>query len=506
MEKIKKLNEIFKEIYELQASSSRLEWVLYTTGYDFGVEKEYEKITNALKNKDSYAHILKCMEADISTEDKRRAEIVKNLFKPYHLSDELNKLDIEIQKKVNELSKILNTFRYTLEGREISSVEINQILSNDSNRERRKQAYFARNQINKPMVDGGFIDLINLRKEYARLQGSENFVAYMLEANELDKDTFDNWLPQLHDILPKMNQVRERYAKEFLEDDRIMPWDELYIDSRLAPSLNSSVDMSSYYSNIKELFDMFGIDISRFNITYDIFPRTNKSQWAYNFPIETAKDSRILANVKSKYFEYGTLLHETGHAIHSFLLDPAETILNQGVSGIISEGIANLFQSFLYEPIFYNKFFKDSDTAGREFKLLKEYRNLTSLRALNRIFFDHSLYKNNIQSLEDIYALYWKNQREVLQEEPFGTEPPWGFVIHYTTHPIYFHNYFMGDVSCKMLSKVFESRFGAKMTEKPLEFGSFLIDEVIKPAGMYRYNDLFKRISGEDFSLRFMLD
>jgi oligoendopeptidase F len=446
------------------------------------------------------------MKKELSPADRRKTEIVHNLFKPYHLSDELNKLDTEIQKKVNELTKILNTFRYTFEGKEVSSVEINQILSTDDDRERRKKAYFIRNQINKPMIDAGFIELINLRKEYARLHGAENFVAYMLETNELDKNTFDSWLSQLHDILPTMNQVREKYARKFLNDDSIMPWDELYIDSRLAPSLNSSVDMSNFYNNIKEFFDIFGIDISKFNITYDIFPRANKSQWAYNFPIETAKDSRILANVKSKYFEYGVLLHETGHGVHSFLLDPEQKILNKGVSGIISEGIANLFQQFLYEPVFYNKFFKDEEHINKEFELIKEYRRLNTLRALSRIFFDHSLYKNNIESLDDIYEVYWKNHREVFKEEPFGVEPPWAFIIHYTTHPIYFHNYFMGDVTCEMLSKVFENRFGAKVLEKPKEFGKFLIDEVIKPAGMYKYNDLFKKISGEDFSLKFMID
>jgi hypothetical protein len=48
-------------------------------------------------------------------------------------------------------------------------VELNQVLSSESSREKRREAYFAKNQINKPMIEGGFIDLINLRKEYAKV-------------------------------------------------------------------------------------------------------------------------------------------------------------------------------------------------------------------------------------------------------------------------------------------------------------------------------------------------
>lgn len=506
MDNMKRLNDMFKGYHELQVSYERLEWVLFTAGYDFGVEKEYEKIVGILKSKENYELVLQCLGSELSPEDRRRAEIVHNIFKPYHLSDKLNQLDMDIQKKINELSKLLNTFRYSFEGKEVSGVELDQILSTDIDRERRKKAYFARNQINKPMVDAGFVELIKLRKEYAKQYGADNFISYKLEQAELDKDIFDSWLSQLHELLPKMKEERTKYAREFLNDDSIMPWDEAYIDSRIAPSLNTTVDMSSFYSNIKEFFDLFGIDISKFNITYDIFPRANKSEWGYNFPIETAKDSRILTNVKNKFYEYAVLLHETGHGIHSFLLDPEEVILNEGVSGIISEGIANLFQGFLYEPIFFNKFFEDGEKVGQEFKKLRDYRKINALRAINRIFLDHNLYKNEVESLEDIYNIFWKTYKDVLKEEPFGTEPPWAYIIHFTTHPIYLHNYFMGTLTCEMLGKVFKEKTGAEMTEKPAEFGQFLINEVIKSSGMYKYNDLFKKISGSDFSLKYMLD
>ncbi len=506
MDSIKKITEIAKKIKEAEIQYSKLSWTQYTSGYDFGANEAYEKIVDILQNRANFELICEYRNKDLDQVDKRRIDIMYATFEPYHLSKELNELNFEIEKKTNELSKILNTHRNILDGREISGVEIAQILANDEDGDRRKKAFFARSQVNKPLVDGGFINLINLRKEYAKLSGFNNFVELQLHKQELDLSIFNNWTKQLHEILPKMDTKRTEYAKKYINADKIMPWDETYINSKIAPLLNSTVDMSEYYKNIHEFFKMFGIDISKYNITYDIFARANKSEWGYNFPIETAKDSRIIANVKNQYHEYNVLLHETGHAVHSFLLNPEEVILNNGVSGIISEGIANLFGGFIYENIFSRKFFKDGEAAGKEFNSIREFKKLNSLRAINNIFFDQELYRSNVNCLDDIYNTYWKTQKQVLNEEPFGEEAPWGFRIHHTTHPIYLHNYFMGDVTCEMLSKVFNKKYETEsITEKPLQFGEFLINEVIKPSGLYKYGDLFRKISGEDFSLKYIL-
>lgn len=138
-----------------------------------------------------------------------------------------------------------------------------------------------------------------------------------------------------------------------------MPWDLLYIGAQIVPQLNQVVDMSKYYEVLKDFFLKFGIDISKYNITYDLFLRKNKSEWRYSFTIRLGKDNRVLANVENRYHEYGVLLHETGHVIHSFMLDPDDILLNMGISGIISEGFANLWGNFLYEKIFYQQFFQN---------------------------------------------------------------------------------------------------------------------------------------------------
>jgi oligoendopeptidase F len=507
MENLDKVAIIIDELDKLYTENSRLTWVQYTTGFDFGIEKNYEEIQEFCKDKSRFEIIKEHKKLELILEDRRCIEIVYNHFEPFHLSDELNALKLEIEKKTNELSKILNTHRSIFEGKEISSAEITQILYTEENRERRKAAFLSRSTVNEALVKGGFVELLKLRNQYAKLAGSKDFVDYQLKNDELDSSLFSTWKEDLKSILPKIKEKRSSFAKKYLNDDHIMPWDEFYINAKIAPSLNTKVDMSQFYTIISQFISKFGIDITKYNITYDIFSRAQKSEWGYNFTIQTGRDSRILANVKNMFNEYNVLLHETGHAIHSFNLDPENKILNMGVSGIISEGIANLFGSFVFNKAFYEALLPNSDDVQKEFNDLKEYKSLTSMLSIHNILFDQELYRTNIESLEDINNLYWDKYKELLDETPYAAEPTWGFRIHHTTHPIYLHNYFMGDVTCEMLEKVFKQRYNASsIMDKPKEFGEFLINNVIKESGMYKYQELYNKISGEEFSLKAYID
>jgi hypothetical protein len=101
-----KIEEIYREIHIHYTQYSRMQWTLYTAGYDFGLKEQYAKITDIMKNKANYETVLDYLQKDISPLEKRKAEIVLNGLEPYHLSAELNELDMEITDKVNALSDL----------------------------------------------------------------------------------------------------------------------------------------------------------------------------------------------------------------------------------------------------------------------------------------------------------------------------------------------------------------------------------------------------------------
>lgn len=508
MANIGKLLKIALELEGKLLRVRQLGWTQYTTGFDFGVDAAQREYTAVLKDRANYRTVLGHLERDLKPLDRRRAEILALHFRPYHLSPRLNRLDDRIRAKKTELSKVLNGHRSKLDGREARATEIARILRSSPDRALRRKAFLARTQVNQPLVRAGFLELIQLRREFAGLYGARDFVEYQLERDELSPRLFDGWEDQAAVLRPRYLKVKADLGGRYLGDERVMPWDAAFLAARMAPQLNAPVDMSVFQKAVNGLFLSFGFDVSGLNVTYDIFPRRHKSEWGYNFTIERGRDSRVLANVEGRYHELGVLLHETGHAVHSFSLDPDDILLNMGVSGIVTEGIANLFGDFLHHRSFYGGFFaRGMGKAEAAFRRLREFNRTGAFTAMAGIIFDQELYRHDLRSLDDVNQLYWDINRRILDEAPYADQPAWGFRIHHTTHPVYLHNYFLGDLTNVMLRRAFCRRHKVgDIMEKPKAFGGFLRQEVMKPSGRWPFQKLFERISGEPFSLKYLGD
>lgn len=508
MERMAAARRIAAALKERGNRLSRLEWVQYTTGFDFGVVQAEREYTAVLKDRKNFRTIERLRQRNLDPLDRRRLEIIYLHFKPFHLSAKLNKLDDRIRAKTVELSQVLNNFRFRLDGREVRGTEIAQILRSEPDRKRRRQAFLARSQINQPLVKAGFLDLIKMRRDFAHLYGARDFVAYMLERNELEDRVFDRWPEQAAELRPAREKMNAELGRRYLGDERVMPWDTAYIEYRLAPQLDLPVDLAGFYRPLRQFFLILGFDLDRYDITYDLFPRKHKSEWGYNFTIEEGRDSRVLANMEGRFHELGVLLHETGHALHSYLLDPEDIMLNLGISGIVAEGLANLCGDLQYHRRFFSLFFQQGLREMEDsLSGLQKYEKANAFVAMSGILFDQELYRREIESLEDIHQLYWRIHAQILNEAPYAEQPVWAYRIHHTTHPIYLHNYFLGDLTNQMLREVFCRRHRIDdPLEKPRQFGRFLYQEVIKPSGRYPFLDLFEKISGRAFSLEYLKD
>jgi oligoendopeptidase F len=509
MSDIKPLIDLSNQIREKQVRYSELNWTYYTTGLDFEIESARKEMMTIYKDKNNFDLIRKFKEkrGALSPDDQRRVEILFNSFEGYHLSEELNKLDDEIFEVENKLSGILNNHRCTIDGKEVSSTEISSLISKNDDPQIRRKAWESKSQVNQPLFDGDFLELNKLRREYAKLYGSKNFVEYALKVDELSPSVFEGWEERTKGALPSINKKKNEFAQKYLGQDELKPWDISYLSGKICPSRNADVDMMNFKDPIRDMFGRFGFDIDSKNVTFDVFPRKNKSEWGYNFTIDYGKDTRILANVNNEFHHFWVLMHEAGHAVHYGSVDPDDYIMNMGISGIISEGLANLFGDLIYHPSFFVGMFSDTKKAEAEFNALMSWNKMTTLLDVDRILFDQALFTEKLETHDDIKNLRLKYMKELGGIDDFTGEPPWAFLIHHTTHPIYLHNYFMGDVTCAMLKKVFCQQTGlADIHQKPLEFGNFLMEKVISPSGRYRYEELFESIAGSKFSLDYLLE
>lgn len=499
---------ISKELDAISSDYSACLWTQYTTGFDLGVTKAYQKIIDYKKNPENFRMICDTFEKSLDPIEVRKAQILKNSFKSYHQSEKVTKLIEQIQIKKNELMDFINKYRPTLDGQEITSNQIAQILADSPDRNFRQKAYECRIPLNKILVDRGFIQLIELRKELAQAQGFTNFVACKLENDELTAAIFKSWPQDCKNRRDSYQQKTQSWAQNFLKIENLEPWDWSFLNAKLCSYSQARMDFTHFLKPLKKMFSQFGFDIQNLNLTFDIFPRKNKSEWGYNFPVSIGYDSRVLANVTDRFADYWVLLHETAHGVHYLGLDPEESALNSGVSGIVAEGFANYFGNLAYSKEFISEVFPvaEVEKAFSEFKQTEKIQNLREIATISNTLFDQQLYLNKINSLDDINQLKFSLDQDLLGTKSMR-EAPWANTIHYTSHPIYMHNYFLGDVMCEKMKTVF-SRHNAGRTaeEKPLEFGTFWKEKVLSPSGRYPFLELYEKVCEEKLSIADFLD
>lgn len=501
-----KIDLIAKEISDLYKDVSSKRWVQYTTGFDLGITDAENRVKDYKKNPEMYKLVLNALASQVSPLEKRKAEILNKSIKDYHLSDKVKKMKDEIDVLENSLMDILNKFRAQIDGKEVSSTEREKILSQSADRNLRQKAYESNLPLNQILVDHGFLKLVNLRKELAAESGADNFVDYVLDQEDLNLDLFRDWASICEQRSSKYQSKSNELAERYLKVDCLMPWDQKYVKNQICSLNKTQVDMTNFQDLMTKTFSKFDFDLSKLNLTYDIFPRKNKSEWGYHFMIEMGKDSRILANVSNRFSDYWVLLHETAHGAHYMGLNPEENILNWGVSGILSEGFANFFGNQCYSKEFLSEVFRDNyEDAFHEFKKLDSFTHYQNYQIVPDILFDQQLYLKDLNSANDLQELRQSIGKQVLGEG--GYTVPWARLIHHTSHPIYLHNYFLGDVMSENMKKEFSKRFPRKKAEEnPDQFGRFWKSELLNPSGKDPFLKLYKNVFNTDLSITDYID
>lgn len=502
---IQEAQDLARQLEILQTDVNEKLWAQYTTGFDFGVEAAQTRVRSEFENRKSFELLLGLKTAQLSQIDRRRVEVLLRDFEPYHRSEKANGIRKRTDSLETKLGNLLNKFRAQIDGREVSGTEVSRILSESPDRELRRRAWASRTKVNSLLVKDGFVDLIHLRRELATECGEPDFVTMSLKQDDLSPGLFQGWSDLCREFRDAYRRRLDELAQKHLHQETCEPWDVAFLKSKVCPRNRQRVSMLDFKDALSRVFRRFGFETDGLPITYDIFPRANKSEWGYMFPIRVGHDTRVLANMDDRFASYWTLLHETAHAVHFLSLKPEERLLNRGLSSVVAEGFANFFGDLSYSRPFVEIFFpEDTDAALESFADLSALESLTSFELVVRALFDHELYRDDLSGLNDINDLRTRFDRDLLGLDVDG-EPNWGHVIHHTVAPIYLHTYFLGDILGSALKDEFLRRHGVPWSSNTKSFGALWRDEILAPSGLWPLEDLCQRVTGQPLNVRAFL-
>ncbi|TVR81553.1 MAG: M3 family oligoendopeptidase [Chitinophagaceae bacterium] len=280
------------------------------------------------------------------------------------------KENLELQKDLKLLEKeygvISGKMTIELDGKEVPLSAAQNKLK-DPDRSIRKEVFEkvqGRRYQDKEELNSLFNKLLNLRAEIAKNAGFDNFRDYKFKSmNRFDysaKDCFE-----FHDsiealIVPLLKKNYEE-KKAALKLDVFKPYDLDVNPDGSAPSVPFKSQDELVQKTVKcmsKVNPFFGKCLQKMSDRghLDLEGRKGKAPGGFNMSLPKTGGAFIFMNASGSERDVRTMLHEAGHAVHSFLMDNQQYDFQKSIPSEVAELASMSMELFTFDywDIFYN--------------------------------------------------------------------------------------------------------------------------------------------------------
>ncbi|MGZ5242906.1 MAG: M3 family oligoendopeptidase [Bacteroidia bacterium] len=238
-------------------------------------------------------------------------------------------LNVQIEEKAQQYAEIQSQMSIEFRGEEFTLQQAAKFLK-ESDREVRKEVYdkiVSRRAQDVEKLDQLFTELVALRHQVAKNAGFDNYRDYKFKAlGRFDytlEDVFAFHKSVREEIVPLATHLLKVKEKE-LGISPLKPYD---LDSEpegqkpLEPYKTSRELLDKSIETFSQLHPALGkyLSIMDEKGLLDLDSRKGKAPGGYNYPLDESGVAFIFMNASGKFRDMITMMHEGGHAVHSFL-------------------------------------------------------------------------------------------------------------------------------------------------------------------------------------------
>ena len=335
---------------------------------------------------------------------------LRNVKKNIDLFEEKNiPLIAELNVLQQQFGVIAGKMTVRVNGQEYTLQQATRFLE-DPDRNLREEVYHKINKrrlADKDALNELFSTLLAKRNEVAINAGFHSYTEFrFLELGRFDYTQDDCF--QFHEavklhVMPLVNELYEARRKK-LGIDTLRPWD---IDAEplgtkpLHPFNDGNELTDKAIACFDKLMPFFGDCLRKMKAMghLDLDSRKGKAPGGYNCPLAESGAPFIFMNAAGQLDDVTTMVHEGGHAIHSFLAHPLELNGFKEYPMEIAE-VASMSME-LFSMDYWNVFFKTSEELHRakEQQLERVITIFPWIATIDK--FQHWVYKNPQHSLEE---------------------------------------------------------------------------------------------------------
>ncbi len=252
-----------------------------------------------------------------------------------------------------------------------------------------------------------YSNLLEKRNKEAQNAGFENYRDYRFkELGRFDytkQDCFDFHEAIKQHVMPLVNMIYQK-KKDKLGLDTLRPWDleaEPAGTTALQPFTTGKELIDLSIECFSKLRPFFGDCLTKMNSIkhLDLESRIGKAPGGYNCPLAESGAPFIFMNAAGQMQDLITMVHEGGHAIHSFLAHPLPLTGFKEYPMEIAEVASMSMELFSMEH--WEVFFSDADQLkrAREYQLERVITIFPWIAIVDK--FQHWIYEHPIHSNEE---------------------------------------------------------------------------------------------------------
>ncbi len=396
---------------------------------------------------------------------------LRNVKKSIDLFREENiPLQSELSVMQQQFGQISGTMSIEVNGREYTLQQASKFLE-DHDRNLREEVYRKINERrlqDKDKLDDLYTTLIQKRHQVALNAGFENYRDYRFaELGRFDytkEDCFNFHAAVKEHVVPLVEKIYAKKKKK-LGLDTLRPWDTEAEPAGVEPlhPFNTGEELTEKTIVCFEALNPFFADCLRKMKELghlDLESRKGKAPGGYNCPLAESGAPFIFMNAAGQMHDVTTMVHEGGHAVHSFLAHPLELSAFKEYPMEIAEVASMAMELFSmdYWQVFFNN--EEDLNRAKEHQLERTITIFPWIATIDK--FQHWIYENPYHTVEERTEVWM----EILQEFSSGVvdhsgleeyrKTAWQRQLHLFEVPFYYIEYGIAQLGAIGLWKQFK--------------------------------------------------
>lgn len=525
------MNEVERFLEEQENKIKPLQKQLHLSYWDAvlsGKKEDYDKLEEIqiqlekiFNNKEDFETIKKFLQEDRDDPFvKRQLRILYNAYLGSQGDIELLK---EIIKISTEIEKKFNISRPKIKDKEVTDNDIKEILKTEKNSEKLQEAWEASKKRGE-VVEKELLKLVKLRNKLAKSLGFENYYSMAMELQEQNEKDIEKIFQELDGLTEKpFKELKEEVDSVLAErynisEEELKPWHYHDLFFQEGPEIYK-INLDKFYSVdileiAKKFYNNIGLPVEDILERSDLYERPGKYPHACCIDIDREGDVRIIQNMKNNEKWMDTTLHELGHAVYDKFVDRSlPYFLRTNSHTLTTESIALFFGRNSKNLSFIKKY---CNIEEKEIQELSE-EAIKGLRLRQLVFsrwcqvmfnFERELYKDPDQ---DLNKLWWNLVKKYQFIDFSRDKPDWAAKIHFTVGPVYYHNYFLGELLASQLNHYIvknilkiDSLNNADYSDK--EVGSYLREKIFSVGKRFEWNEMIEKATGEPLKAEYFVE